>query len=248
MEYVAYRGLVNKNCPENSKKALVNAIKAGFSCIEIDIRCTQDGHFVIVHNEKLSDLFTFSSQEPIRSLPLSRLHHIKYKESDEKLLFFEDLLNYLQTVKKPVRVFVDIKDELTISEQKNLSACIKKYGTEGRIFLYPLRSSFGAPLSEYPIGVPHAALKNIPQNIHPFVIGLPHEWNKDTITTYKHRGLLTLTTIKKNYFLRLNQDPNDLQRVRALITQFADWNIDYLIIDSHYFSLIAESLNKGNLQ
>ncbi len=50
----AHRGLWNENLPENSIAAIENAIAKGCDIVEIDVRRTLDGQFIIIHDEYLS--------------------------------------------------------------------------------------------------------------------------------------------------------------------------------------------------
>ncbi len=49
----AHRGHWTQEIPENSIGAIENAIKIGCDIVEVDIRRTLDGHFVLIHDEYL---------------------------------------------------------------------------------------------------------------------------------------------------------------------------------------------------
>ena len=56
---IAHRGLHNSgdlmgigNCPENSREAIINAIKLGYG-VEIDVRFSKDSIPVVVHDQNL---------------------------------------------------------------------------------------------------------------------------------------------------------------------------------------------------
>ena len=46
---IAHRG-DSTNYPENTLSAFESAIAAGASAVELDIRCTADGHVVVMHD------------------------------------------------------------------------------------------------------------------------------------------------------------------------------------------------------
>ena len=46
---IAHRG-DSTNAPENTLSAFESAIEAGASAVELDIRCTADGHVVVMHD------------------------------------------------------------------------------------------------------------------------------------------------------------------------------------------------------
>lgn len=57
--------------PENSIEAIISSVKMGADCIEIDLRITQDGVVVLLHNDTLSATTDWSSKQGKDGLPSS---------------------------------------------------------------------------------------------------------------------------------------------------------------------------------
>lgn len=49
----AHRGVVTESIPENSLAALEEAIRRGYTHVEVDLRATKDGHAICIHNDSL---------------------------------------------------------------------------------------------------------------------------------------------------------------------------------------------------
>jgi len=49
----AHRGVVTESIPENSLAALEEAIRRGYTHVEVDLRATKDGHAICTHNDSL---------------------------------------------------------------------------------------------------------------------------------------------------------------------------------------------------
>ena len=52
IEVIAHRG-EHIECPENTLPAIQKAIDLGCDWVEIDVRTTRDGHFVLMHNGRV---------------------------------------------------------------------------------------------------------------------------------------------------------------------------------------------------
>jgi len=50
---IAHRGVVTDTIPENSLASLEETIRRGYTHIEVDLRCTKDGHAVCLHDDNL---------------------------------------------------------------------------------------------------------------------------------------------------------------------------------------------------
>jgi glycerophosphoryl diester phosphodiesterase len=92
---VAHRGIVS-GYPENTLAAFREAIRQGFSAIEIDLRATADGHIVVMHDETV-DRTTDGSGEvseltlaDVRSLDAGS--HAGPRFTGEKVPSFEEVL------------------------------------------------------------------------------------------------------------------------------------------------------------
>jgi glycerophosphoryl diester phosphodiesterase len=50
---IAHRGVITEEIPENSLASLEETIRRGYTHIEVDLRCTKDGHAVCLHDDSL---------------------------------------------------------------------------------------------------------------------------------------------------------------------------------------------------
>jgi len=75
-----YYGKKKANIPENSVKAIEQAIKAGVEMVEIDVRTTSDHVLVISHNETIDD--ATNGTGAIAEMTLARLKSFYLKDSD----------------------------------------------------------------------------------------------------------------------------------------------------------------------
>ena len=77
VKLISHRGL-HENFPENSVAAIQSLVQKGLHGVEIDLRSTRDGHFVLMHDERLERTTTGSGRidetawEAIRKLKLKR--------------------------------------------------------------------------------------------------------------------------------------------------------------------------------
>lgn len=74
-----YEGVVSGDIPENSIEAISETIKKGSELIEIDVRNTFDGHFVLMHDETINR--TTNGSGAVRNKTLAELRSLKLKSS-----------------------------------------------------------------------------------------------------------------------------------------------------------------------
>jgi len=69
-----------KNAPENSRSAVVNAINMGVDIIEIDIRKTRDGEYILMHDTTVDR--TTNGKGEVKDLTLEQLRKLRLVGSD----------------------------------------------------------------------------------------------------------------------------------------------------------------------
>lgn len=72
-----------KNAPENSRRAVLDAIELGVDIIEIDVRKTKDGKFVLMHDTRVDR--TTNGKGKVKDLTLEDLRKLHLKGPDGKL-------------------------------------------------------------------------------------------------------------------------------------------------------------------
>jgi glycerophosphoryl diester phosphodiesterase len=74
---IAHRGVVTETLKENSLPALEETIRRGYTHIEVDVRCTKDGHAVVLHDANLKR--TAGVDRSVESLSLAELRKLAPK-------------------------------------------------------------------------------------------------------------------------------------------------------------------------
>jgi glycerophosphoryl diester phosphodiesterase len=102
---IAHRGgVVDEKRSENSILALEEAIKRGYTHVEVDARMTADGHVVCFHNDSLLEEAGVDGK--IFELNLSEVTKIVLPRSEEKIPTFDD---YCRRCVGRIGVMVDLK-------------------------------------------------------------------------------------------------------------------------------------------
>lgn len=104
---IAHRGLHNLSLGriENTSQAFVAAIERGYG-IECDIRPAQLSKPVVFHDATVDRLI--AGRGAVSQLSVAALKKLTYRNSDERILLFDDLL---ELVAGRVPLFVEIKSE-----------------------------------------------------------------------------------------------------------------------------------------
>jgi len=130
---IAHRGAHN-GIPENSLVAYQKAIELGCDFVEIDVRTTQDGEFVSVHNATI-DAYVVDKKGMVKDFTLSQLRSldigIKVDEKwrNTKIPTFEEILKLCQG---KIGIYLDLKE----ADPKLLIPIIKRYGMAESIVWY----------------------------------------------------------------------------------------------------------------
>lgn len=120
MQLIAHRGLYNDTIGENTYEAFNNAIKKGYSGIELDIRTTKDNKIVIIHDALINR--TSNGKGLVKNKPYKEL--LKYnfgtKKVNSKIPLLEDIIKKLSNTIIFIELKTDInKDELIKILDKN---------------------------------------------------------------------------------------------------------------------------------
>ena len=124
---IAHRGLHNSgdlmgigNCPENSREAIMHAIKSGFG-VEIDVRFSKDSIPVVVHDQNLLRLCQVDINVSERNyFDLSKA----YLKNKERLPKLDDIL---RLVKGRVPVLIEIKSEVGHRKEELIATLIRDH-------------------------------------------------------------------------------------------------------------------------
>ena len=124
-DYIAHRGLHNKDLPENSLGAFANAIEYGHP-IELDVQLIADGTVVVFHDYALSRMTGRDGYT--KNLIASELHDYKLNKTEFSIPTLNEVLNL---VDGSVPLLIEIKNEGKIGELESaLYNLLKNYKGE----------------------------------------------------------------------------------------------------------------------
>lgn len=130
---IAHRG-VWKNAPENSLLSIRRAIEAGHDVVEIDVRRTADGQFVLLHDETLQRTAGVNNQPEQMTLADLTLLPLRDRDGGPGNAFTDEMLPSLRDVFELTRdrifIHLDIKRRHVIPE---VLAYAKQMGVEKRV-------------------------------------------------------------------------------------------------------------------
>ena len=121
---VAHRG-AHIGIPENTLAAYEAAIDIGVDFVEIDLRTTQDGRIVSVHNKEIDSYVTNGMQGLVSEMTLDQLKQldigsrISPQWSDERIPTFEEIL---ELCKGRVGIYLDLKDA-SVGQEIGRASC-----------------------------------------------------------------------------------------------------------------------------
>jgi glycerophosphoryl diester phosphodiesterase len=126
-----------RNFPENSLSAIRSAVEMGCDIIEIDVRPTRDGRFVVIHDKTLKRTTTGSgkvSHHTLAELKELRLLDGYGVPTDEQLPTLEEAL---EACRGKALVYLD-KSENLIAEVVEIA---ERLGMERHVFVYGKRTA-----------------------------------------------------------------------------------------------------------
>lgn len=104
LKLIAHRGgVVDTKHPENSLSALNQAVRRGYSMIEMDIQESKDGH-IIVHHDSFNE--SYGDKRWPRDLTWDEIRNLRATEDGSRPLEFHE---YAAACKGRTRLMVDIK-------------------------------------------------------------------------------------------------------------------------------------------
>ena len=245
---IAHRGgVVNDTLSENSLKGLEEAIKRGYTHIELDVRVTKDGHAVCFHDKNL--MREAGINKDISDLTLNELRVMKLTRSQEIIPTFDE---YCARCAGRINVMIDTKSgDVQNIEQYigDTETALVKYGllkdalfiidrvptcNQQKVaywFLGKAKVSWRVDLKKAKI-----LLNTMPENPgqYYFIFNSPINFTKEDIDGFHRMGLMVIPSINKDHYKA--GDP--LTQGLADVQEMLDWGVDGLQIDSCYDPLV----------
>lgn len=103
--FVAHRGITTERLPENTIKAFQNIVDRRIEAIELDVRTTEDGYIIIMHDPSVNR--TTNGSGKVNELTLSEIRELDAGEG-ELVPTIEETLDFFKGT--GVIVLIDIKD------------------------------------------------------------------------------------------------------------------------------------------
>ena len=125
--------------PDNSVAAIGYAIEAGADMVELDVRTTKDGYFVMVHDETLAattgqkKYVADLTLEEIQSYPMKTPNGKYYKDADGNFVYTPTLQEALTACKDKIYVNLDLK---AVGNERKLIKAILEVGMGNQVMLY----------------------------------------------------------------------------------------------------------------
>ncbi len=252
---IAHRGgVVDKDHSENSLKAMEEAIRRGYTHVEVDARCTKDGKVVCFHENNMKSEAGIDAR--VSDLTLDEIKKIVLTRSKEHIPTFDE---YCSRCKGRINLMVDIKgvDDLWLeSYTRQIDEALQRHGLlENALFImnqFPIgnqekvaawfqgraKLSWRASLLRTRIlqpYVPDPAKYN-------FVFNSPADFSKEEIDGFHALGLKIIASVNVDHYRGRPVDP--IQQGLEDIRKMLDWGVDGLQIDSCYDPLVFERLGK----
>lgn len=141
---IAHRGY-SSQAPENTTAAFELAVNNGFYGVECDLRKTLDGKFVIMHDSGINRMCGYNLD--IANLDLQQLKKYEIVSGSNVAsypgLTVPTLEEYLEILSKSdtVHPFIELKEEFTSKELKNIVQTVREYGLLERAYFISIYKS-----------------------------------------------------------------------------------------------------------
>lgn len=242
---IAHRGgVVDAQRSENSFKALEEAIRRGYTHVEIDARMTGDGHVVCFHNDDLMEEAGISGK--VSELPLDAVTRLVLTRSGEMIPTFDA---YCARCAGRMGVMIDLKgcgDEHISTYVGEIEAALAKHGLldgalmlinkapkdnqDGivRAFLGKVRVSWRRSLEET------REVADADFAKHYYVFNHGDDFSEADVRGFQRLGLPVIVSINTYHY-----KTGDAQQAgERHLRQVLDWGLDGVQIDSCYDGVV----------
>ncbi len=241
---VAHRGgVVDAERSENSIKALDEAVRRGYTHVEVDARCTQDGHAVCFHLNNMKSETGLDVN--IEDLTLEEVQKIVLHKSNETIPTFDEFCRRCQG---RIQVMVDVKgvnDQWLEPFTKEIEAALVKHQLlDNALFIinrFPIRNQekvaawfLGRAKISWRVNLQRGMLlkPHLPDvSKHNFIFNSPSDFTQEDIRGFHKMGLKVIASVNMDHYKKMS-DP--LAMGSADIQKMLEWGVDGLQIDSCY--------------
>ena len=253
MILVAHRGgVVDKDHSENSLKAMEEAIRRGYTHVEVDARCTKDGYVVCFHDNNMKREAGIDAN--ISDLTLEEVRKIVLTRSKEHIPTFDE---YCARCKGRINLMVDIKgvgDSWLEGYTKQIDESLRQHrlledtlfiinqspiSNQEKVvawFLGRAKISWRESLLRTKVILPHVP---DPAKFN-FVFNSPADFTREEISGFHQLGLKVIASVNVDHYRGKPVDP--MKQGVEDIKKMLDWGVDGLQIDSCYDPWVFERI------
>ncbi|MBT3606230.1 MAG: glycerophosphodiester phosphodiesterase family protein [Candidatus Latescibacteria bacterium] len=243
IKIIAHRGgVVDPHRSENSFAALEEAIRRGYTHVEIDARITGDGHVVCFHNDEL--LEEAGIQGKISKMPLREVVKITLTRSGEKIPTFEE---YCAHCAGRIAVMIDLKGCNTKhipTYTHEIEGALRTHNLldDALILINKIPVNNQETISQHFFGLSkvswrhslpttqNAAQQNPTLSKHYYVFNHFQDFTQENLVSYQSLGFEVIVSINTHHYKNGSPQPQGEHNVRQVL----EWGANGLQIDSCY--------------
>jgi hypothetical protein len=240
---IAHRGgVVDQERSENSFKALEEAIRRGYTHVEIDTRITADGHVICFHNDELMEEAGIDGR--ISAMTKDAVTQVVLTRSGERIPTFEE---YCAHCANRIGVMIDLKgcrEEFIVSYSDEIQAALEKHGLlqdamllinktprdNQAIIASRLKERATVSWREPLLDTQEAIRRDPNFSSSHYVFNHGEDFTAENIAGYQALGLRVIASINRQHY----SVGEPLSLGTEHIRQLSDWGIDGFQIDSCY--------------
>ncbi len=240
---IAHRGgVVDEQRSENSMSALEEAIKRGYTHVEVDARITGDGHVVCFHNDDLKEEANLEGR--ISELPFDSVTKIMLTRSRETIPSFEE---YISRCQGRIGIMVDLKgcpDTFIAAYAEEILSALQQHNLleESLILINKTPKNNQDKLIPYFLGkakvswrapwliAQQAAAKdpNFADNYYVFNHGA--DFDATSVQAFQDLGLPVIVSINTGHYRKEEAQTAGIKHVQEML----EYQVDGLQIDAVY--------------
>ena len=240
---IAHRGgVVDKDRSENSFSALEEAIRRGYTHVEIDARITADQELVCFHNDDLHEEAGIPGK--ISEMELEEVARVTLARSGEHIPTFDE---YCARCADRIGVMVDIKgceSSAVDTYTDKLHQALDRHGLmrDALILINKTPVHRQAEIAEHFLGLSRVAWRLTSQETtstaseddsfsgNHYVFNHGEDFTESGIETYQGLGLDVIASVNLHHYGGVTPVESGLQHIR----QLRKWGVDGFQIDSVY--------------
>jgi glycerophosphoryl diester phosphodiesterase len=190
IQVIAHRG-EHLDCPENTLPAIQKAIDLGCDWVELDVRTTADGHFILMHNATVDS--TTNGQGPVAGLTLRQIQTLDagIRQPSHQGTRVPTLDEALDTLRSRCGIYLDAKQipATSIVDRLKRHRMLDHALVYGSLKLLKDLTVLGYPHLAMPEAVSLDSLKQTLQTLKPRVIAFDRrDFQAETIALARSSG------------------------------------------------------------